>query len=235
MTAGCWCGNADLSPWHGSYARCPACETLVDVSASIPAGSAAYDESYWLGKMAALYKDMGCDSIDDIVLLHYRERAAHWAGRVVRHVAPGARVLEMGCGLGTLTRWLLDLGYQAVATELDPAWRDYVRRKLGIPVLDPAEALAKAGVLRPVGSKEAGVPRPVGPEKANGLHPVGPEHTGVLRPSGLEKANGFHSDPPEQENASPYDAIIAMDVLEHLADPLDELRDISTEIGRAHV
>ena len=125
MNPSCWCGHTGLLPWNDDYARCPACETLVDHTVGSPSashdnGMPLYDEEYWLGKMAALYKDMGCANIDDILLLHYRERAAHWAAHIIRHVKPGSRVLEMGCGLGTLTRWLCDLGYQAVGTELNP-------------------------------------------------------------------------------------------------------------------
>lgn len=180
MTPSCWCGNHDLLPWNDDYARCPACETLVENSASFSSASASdsaslYDESYWLGKMAALYKSMGCNSIDDILLLHYRERAAHWAAHIIRHVEPGARVLELGCGLGTLTRWLCDLGYRAAATELNPAWRAYLRRKLGITTLDPAAVTARADDER-------------------------------------------------------YDAVIALDVLEHLADPVGEMERISAAL-----
>ena len=180
MNPSCWCGNHDLLPWNDDYARCPACETLVENSVGVSfvrrdEAASLYDESYWLGKMAAIYKDMGCNSIDDILLLHYRERAAHWAAHIIRHVEPGARVLEMGCGLGTLTRWLCDLGYQAMATELDPVWRGYLRRKLGITTLDPAAV-------------------------------------------------------PPKEAKDCYDAVIAMDVLEHLADPVAEMTIISAAL-----
>ncbi len=181
MNPSCWCGHTGLLPWNDDYARCPACETLVDLTAKAPLEFrddrvARYGESYWLGKMAALYKDMGCDTIDDILLLHYRERAAHWAAQIILYAEPGAKVLEMGCGLGTLTRWLCDLGYQAVGTELNPFWREYLRRKLGITVLDPAAV-------------------------------------------------------PVNETGERYDVLIAMDVLEHLPNPMDEMEKISATLS----
>lgn len=182
MDKRCWCGNTSLEVWSDTYSRCPECETLVDVVSHVEDvynvtddGKSLYDESYWRGKMADLYKDSGCSDIDDIILLHYRERAAHWVKHIMCHVPYGAKVLEMGCGLGTLTRWLLDLGYDAEATELSPAWSDFLRRKQGLTIRDPAA-----------------VPS---------LHP-----------------------------AERYDAIIAMDVLEHLPDPVGELEKIAATL-----
>lgn len=151
VTRSCWCGNEDLAPWHGDYARCDACGTLVDCGPRPESlfqvaddGSSLYDASYWREKMGSAYKAMGCDSMDDIFLLHYRERAAYWIKHFVRHVLPPARVYEVGCGMGTFAKWLQDLGYDAVASELSPSWRQYLRDKLGIRALPPEEAVREA-------------------------------------------------------------------------------------------
>ncbi|MDR2745641.1 MAG: class I SAM-dependent methyltransferase [Desulfovibrio sp.] len=171
----CWCGNRELLPWGGGYLRCPHCETLTD-AASLTGDegrkeSGLYGEDYWTGKMAAAYAEMGCSSLDEVLILHYHERAAHWLSHIVRHVLPPARIFEMGCGMGTLVRWLCDLGYAAVGTEMSPAWRRRLREKPGIRAMSPA---AFARVFRGVN----------------------------------------------------FDCAILMDVLEHLSDPLAELKKI---------
>ncbi|MDR1490224.1 MAG: class I SAM-dependent methyltransferase [Desulfovibrio sp.] len=171
----CWCGNRELLPWGGGYLRCPHCETLVDAASFAGdegrKASGLYGEDYWTGKMSAAYAEMGCASPDEVLVLHYHERAAHWLSHIVRHVLPPARIFEMGCGMGTLVRWLCDLGYAAVGTEISPAWRRRLREKPGIRALSPA---AFARVFRGVN----------------------------------------------------FDCAILMDVLEHLSDPLAELKKI---------
>ena len=46
-------------------------------------------------------------------------------------LAPGDRVVEVGPGLGVLTRRLLAAGADVLAVELDPRLADYLRRELG--------------------------------------------------------------------------------------------------------
>jgi len=137
----CWCGNAQLREWNKEYCRCPLCETLLstrlqdDVSALYqPEKNSLYSATYWFEKTFAQYKAMGCADLDDAMLLHYRERAGLWLKAVTRHLLPPARVLEVGCGLGTLVRWMRDLGYDMSALELSAEWVAYLQGKLGIPV-----------------------------------------------------------------------------------------------------
>jgi 16S rRNA (adenine1518-N6/adenine1519-N6)-dimethyltransferase len=54
---------------------------------------------------------------------------------------PGDRVVEIGPGLGVLTRRLLAAGASVIAVELDPRLADYLRRELdGVPRFELIEA-----------------------------------------------------------------------------------------------
>lgn len=139
----CWCGNSYLAPWHDSYLVCAECQTLINTAESPSSenvaddGTSIYDSSYWIEGMLAAYKsEYGCEDIDDVIFLHYRERAAYWVQTFLRHMLPPAKVLEIGCGMGTFTHWLYQLGFEAVATELSPGWRRIISDKLGIAVSD---------------------------------------------------------------------------------------------------
>ncbi|GHV50930.1 hypothetical protein FACS1894168_2680 [Deltaproteobacteria bacterium] len=140
----CWCGNARLVPWRADYALCPQCGGTLVSQAAIDEqlytarddGNSLYDEDYWTRNMLDQYRAMGCKDFDDVALLHYRERAAHWMRYFVRHLLPPAKIFEMGCGLGTFTHWASQLGFQAEASELSPAWRKIIGEKFGIAVSD---------------------------------------------------------------------------------------------------
>lgn len=138
----CWCGNASLELWGAGYGKCPECATLVDLSPYLAEASSAdeegslYNSDYWLKKMAGLYESAGCYTFEDIILYHYRERAAYWLQFFVRHQLPPARVVEVGCGMGSFTHWLSRLGYDASATELSGSWRAIVTDMLGIAISD---------------------------------------------------------------------------------------------------
>jgi len=102
MSITCWCKNTKLLEWNKEYYRCPACETLLsarlrdDLSALYQPedkGESLYDSGYWFEKMLPLYKKMGCEDLDDAMLLHYRERAGIWLKAITRHLLPPARVL----------------------------------------------------------------------------------------------------------------------------------------------
>lgn len=136
----CWCGSSCLLPWNKEYAKCSVCETLIDLSEhmaqpdSVDSENYLYNSDYWLKKMVGLYKEAGLNTLDDIILYHYRERAAYWVQHFIRHLLPPARVIELGCGMGTFTHWISRLGYEASATELSPSWRAIVKEKLGIAI-----------------------------------------------------------------------------------------------------
>lgn len=178
----CWCGKKKLELWSADYFRCPVCGTLVDVHndgqdtrAVVDDGASLYDVGYWFDKMLPLYKEMGYSSIEEVILYHYRERAAFWMQHFLRHALPPGNVLEIGCGLGTFCHWLQQLGFDAHGTEMSPVWRRVLQEKLGIFVSD---------------------------------YTVG---------ANLENANRF-------------DAIVLLDVLEHISTPMELFAGIAHEL-----
>ncbi len=180
--AACWCGEKSLEPWSEEYLRCPICGTLVDIHNDgqdqhgvMDDGASLYDASYWFDKMLALYKDMGYATIEEVILYHYRERAAFWMQHFLQYVLPPANVLEIGCGLGTFCHWLQHLGFTAQGTEMSPSWRGILQEKLGISVSD---------------------------------YTVG----------------------TNPDRADKFDAIVLLDVLEHISTPLELFAGIANEL-----
>jgi 2-polyprenyl-3-methyl-5-hydroxy-6-metoxy-1,4-benzoquinol methylase len=139
----CWCGHDDLHVWNSDYFLCRGCGTLIDnLSAGHDTGnsddsdSSLYDQDYWHKKMLSEYQKMGCKDFDDVILYHFRERAAYWMIYLLKHLAPPATVIEIGCGVGTFAYWMQQLGFTVSATELNPAWRAFIQQKLGLEVSD---------------------------------------------------------------------------------------------------
>jgi len=180
----CWCGTNQLEPWNDTYVRCPDCQTLIDISPSRELtavsddGTSLYDSGYWFDKMLAAYRGMGCTDVDAVILYHYRERAAYWLQHLLPHLLPPARILEIGCGIGTFSHWLMQLGFEVTATELSPAWRAYISAKLGLDVSDYAPN---------------------------------------TRP----------------ERAGRFDAVVMMDVLEHIPDPHSLFQALANELKKS--
>ena len=52
----------------------------------------------------------------------------------IRHLAPGARVLDAGCGSGRDAKAFLEMGYQVEAFDASPAMVDLAREHTGLPV-----------------------------------------------------------------------------------------------------
>jgi len=51
-----------------------------------------------------------------------------------RHLAPGARVLDAGCGSGRDTKAFQEMGYQVEAFDASPAMVELARKHTGLPV-----------------------------------------------------------------------------------------------------
>lgn len=144
MKKSCWCGNTDLVQWSDAYYRCNVCETLISIYTDCAEEEglfapkdeqrSLYGSNYWKEKTMQQYRKMHCDDIEDALILHYRERAGLWLSAIMRHILPPATVLEVGCGLGSLTRWMQDLGYEARALELSRQWTEHLRQEVGIKV-----------------------------------------------------------------------------------------------------
>jgi 2-polyprenyl-3-methyl-5-hydroxy-6-metoxy-1,4-benzoquinol methylase len=182
MNKQCWCGHDDLHTWNTEYIVCRSCGTLIDNTSDADnpgntgeSGNSLYDLDYWYKIKLAEYQKIGCKNFDEVILYHFRERAAYWMTYLLTHLLPPATVIEVGCGVGTFTYWLQQLGFTVTATELSPAWRSIIREKLDIDVSDYQLSSA-------------------------------PEH-----------------------NAH-YDAVIIMDVFEHLYNPLDMTAALRSEL-----
>lgn len=79
----------------------------------------------------------------DLALVHHRGYGFHadrCAQGILRLLEPVRRrdglVLELGCGSGALTRYLVDAGHRVVATDASPAMLDLARETLGNEVDD---------------------------------------------------------------------------------------------------
>ena len=185
MNRACWCGNTDLVKWNDVYYRCRDCETLISCYAFcaeldglfVPEDEkqSLYGEKYWREEKLKEYRKMQCEDLEDAFLLHYRERAGLWLSAILQHFLPPATVLEVGCGLGSLTRWMQDLGYDTQALELSRQWTEHLRHEVGIRV---------------------------------DTHPLN-----ALQPGERQ-----------------VDAVILMDVIEHIADPMAFMQDISSRL-----
>jgi 2-polyprenyl-3-methyl-5-hydroxy-6-metoxy-1,4-benzoquinol methylase len=178
----CWCGHDDLHAWNAEYAVCRSCGTLIDntYDAINPANigesdNLLYDSDYWHKKMLSEYQKLGCKNFDEIILYHFRERAAYWMTYLLTHILPPASVIEIGCGVGTFAYWLQQLGFSVTATELDAAWCSFIRQKLNIDVSDYQLSCSP-------------------------------------------------------ENSGRYDAVIMLDVFEHLSDPLAMTANLRNEL-----
>jgi 2-polyprenyl-3-methyl-5-hydroxy-6-metoxy-1,4-benzoquinol methylase len=179
----CWCGNLSLSKYNDTYLVCAECGTLISKQDKISApnncdsidSNPVYNQDYWLKYMFSQYEAMGYNSIDEILLLHYRERVSYWATIFLKYLLPPATVAEIGCGIGTFVCLLQSLGFDASGYELSRSWCSFLKDKLDIKIY--AEKFE----------------------------------------------NTFDSD-------KLYDAIVLIDVLEHLYDPLELIKRISTRL-----
>ncbi len=55
---------------------------------------------------------------------------------LVRHLFPGARILDVGCGAGRDMLWLENRGYSCVGLDCSPALAELARRHTGLPVME---------------------------------------------------------------------------------------------------
>ncbi|MFE4971346.1 class I SAM-dependent methyltransferase [Kitasatospora sp. NPDC056651] len=63
------------------------------------------------------------------------EQAIDWLHRNLR-LPPGADVLDIGCGPGIHSHRLAELGYRVTATDINPAFLDFARRRASAAGLD---------------------------------------------------------------------------------------------------
>ncbi len=161
----CWCGAEDLEPFRSDYSRCRDCGTVVYSESIDPEdytagdGTGFYGDRYWRRHVPGV---LGLPGLEERARSDLAERAVFHLVKILDYLR-GSRVLELGCGAGSLTYLLRQAGFDATGLELGPAAVELARRRFGVEV-----------------------------------------HHGLLE---------------TLEDQGPYDAIVAVDVLEHLADP----------------
>ncbi len=169
-TPRCWCGAEELEPLSSDYACCGDCGTVVyrfpvDVAEHTAGDDTGfYGDRYWRQHVPGV---LGLPGLEERARADLPERAAFHLAKILDHLSPGGRVLELGCGAGSLTYLLCQAGFDAEGLELGPAAIEVARDRFGIRV-----------------------------------------HRGPLE---------------AQDDPGPWDAIVAVDVLEHLLDPLATL------------
>ncbi|MDZ7759123.1 MAG: methyltransferase domain-containing protein [Desulfovermiculus sp.] len=55
---------------------------------------------------------------------------------LVRHLSPGARILDVGCGVGRDMLWLTNRGYSCTGLDSSPALAELARRHTGLKVIE---------------------------------------------------------------------------------------------------
>jgi SAM-dependent methyltransferase len=55
---------------------------------------------------------------------------------LARHLVPGARILDIGCGAGRDMLWLKNKGYSCTGLDISPALAELARRHTGLPVIE---------------------------------------------------------------------------------------------------
>ena len=174
----CWCGSREVEPLRSDYAVCRRCGTVIYSEAYDPADyqgsgpSDFYGDRYWLRYVPG---HLGLPELEERARADLPERAVYQLRRILEHLSPGARLLELGCGAGSLTYLLSQAGFDASGRELGPAAVELARRHFGIEVArGPLELAAKG---------------------------------------------------------KSFEAIVAVDVLEHLPDPLATLRHCAERLA----
>jgi SAM-dependent methyltransferase len=61
---------------------------------------------------------------------HYAELTAHWRDRLTPRIAAGARILEVGCGVGKLAASLVAMGYEVVGVDISETAITLARRSV---------------------------------------------------------------------------------------------------------
>ena len=173
----CWCGVTDSESLGSDYVRCGECGTVLyrfdpDQTEYAEGDIGFYDDRYWQRHVPQV---LGLPGLEERARSDLAERAVFHLMKILDHQAPAGRLLELGCGAGSLTYLLCQAGFDADGLELGPAAIEFARDHFGIEV-----------------------------------------HGGPLEAQG---------------DLGPWDAIVAVDVLEHLPDPLGTMVLCARQLG----
>ncbi len=145
----CWCGADDRDDLRSDYAQCQACSTVIYTEpydrAAYASGEAGsfYDDRYWSQHVPEV---LGLPRLEQRARADLPERAVFQLEKVLRYLAPGARILELGCGAGSLTYLLQQAGFIAQGLELGPSAIELARSRFGLEMVrGPLEVLPTEG------------------------------------------------------------------------------------------
>ena len=137
-TNSCWCGEEALEPFHGDYARCLACNTLVcqtphqGLEQVVDDDNDYYGRQYWQEHQT---EKLGLPDIHRRARQDLPGRGLYWLKTLLRHWLPPGRVLEVGCGHGGFTALMNWAGYEAVGLELSPWVQQFAEETFGAPMV----------------------------------------------------------------------------------------------------
>ena len=131
----CWCGEETFEPLGLSYLRCAGCGTVIDPEPVDPeervASDGFYGDHYWRRHVPQV---LGLPGLEERARSDLPERAIFHLVKILERLAPGKRVLELGCGAGSLTYLLGQAGFDARGLELGTAAIEVARARFGITV-----------------------------------------------------------------------------------------------------
>lgn len=134
----CYCGNKALGQYSNNYYRCGKCHTLVskvDFSTNLydvyDEDNDLYGSNYWQNIMHEMTDQTSLDGVIDYYL---KERVIYWLKYILKYIPLGAKVAEVGCGLGQLAYAMKTIGYAQVAFELSPDICKCVKEALDINI-----------------------------------------------------------------------------------------------------
>lgn len=130
----CWCGGQLLRfKWHRSYGVCAECGCYVNRRPLLREELARLYSFglYWHIRQKVkgnppIERRPETDRADG--------RIDYWLGLVQRYCAPGARVIEVGCGHGVLLAELAQRGYRRIGVEVDEKVAAWVRDNMNVEV-----------------------------------------------------------------------------------------------------
>lgn len=134
----CWCSSGQLAPFSPDYDKCVACASLVcrvavtldDLLVSDDAID-LYGREYWLSPW--FYAHNGGD-IHERARFDLSDLHLTWLLTLLKYKAPGARVLEVGCGSGAFVALMRWAGFEAVGLELSPWVVEFARNTFDVPI-----------------------------------------------------------------------------------------------------
>jgi 2-polyprenyl-3-methyl-5-hydroxy-6-metoxy-1,4-benzoquinol methylase len=136
MFKNCWCGNENMERYSKGYFKCAECFTLVSQTAFDKSiynvkneDSDYYGSNYWKKEMLEKAK---VSSLDKLIELYFKDRAAHWLKYFLKYRLPHASVADIGGGLGQFSFFLRKAGFSQVMFEMSPEICEYSREHLQI-------------------------------------------------------------------------------------------------------